>query len=228
MTLCWMEFLSQSRFWIMEHGAQASSLAFSGSKIESAMDDHKGWHSRGYLPHLDAGDVTQFITFRLGDSVPQEVLDEWEYLKNKGPDGILERYEKIESYLDCGSGSCILGDFRCSQIVHDAIRFLHGKRYELISWVIMPNHVHLLARFDQGHSLSKAMHSLKSYTSNELGKIYPEIRPIWQAESFDRYIRGEDHYERTIRYIRDNPVKANLCKMAESYPWGSEYYQPNE
>ena len=29
--------------------------------------DHKGWHSRGYLPHFDSQDVVQFVTFRLAD-----------------------------------------------------------------------------------------------------------------------------------------------------------------
>jgi putative transposase len=36
--------------------------------------DHKGWHSRGYLPHFDSQDVVQFVTFRLADSLPKEAL----------------------------------------------------------------------------------------------------------------------------------------------------------
>jgi hypothetical protein len=36
-----------------------------------------GWHSRGYLPHFDGGEVPQFITFRLADSMPQILLDRW-------------------------------------------------------------------------------------------------------------------------------------------------------
>ena len=34
--------------------------------------DHKGWHSRGYLPHFDSQDVVQFVTFRLADSLPED------------------------------------------------------------------------------------------------------------------------------------------------------------
>jgi hypothetical protein len=30
-----------------------------------------GWHSRGYLPHFDAAEITQNVTFRLADSLPQ-------------------------------------------------------------------------------------------------------------------------------------------------------------
>jgi REP-associated tyrosine transposase len=36
--------------------------------------DHKGWHSRGYLPHFDSQDVVQFVTSRLADSLPQEAV----------------------------------------------------------------------------------------------------------------------------------------------------------
>ena len=30
----------------------------------------KGWHERGYLPHFDAPNVTQFVTFLLRDAFP--------------------------------------------------------------------------------------------------------------------------------------------------------------
>jgi putative transposase len=195
------------------------------STIERSMDEHLGWFSRGYLPHLDAGEITQFITFRLADSLPQSVLDELEYLKKSGSSTDLERYEKLEAFLDKGHGSCILRQGGSAKIVQEALLFLHGKRYELIAWVVMPNHVHFLARFGQGQSLSKALHSLKSFTANKLGKIHPDLRPIWQSESFDRYIRSEEHFARTIRYIHENPVKSNLCKMPESFRWSSAYVQ---
>ena len=36
---------------------------------------HKGWHSRGYLPHFDSADTIQFVTFRLFDSLPRAVAE---------------------------------------------------------------------------------------------------------------------------------------------------------
>ena len=36
----------------------------------------KGWYSRGYLPHFDAGQILQSITFRLADALPQDKLDQ--------------------------------------------------------------------------------------------------------------------------------------------------------
>ena len=38
---------------------------------------HRGWHSRGYLPHLDVPGLIQSITIRLCDSIPVAVLDAW-------------------------------------------------------------------------------------------------------------------------------------------------------
>jgi len=29
------------------------------------LPSYLGWHSRGYLPHFDGGELAQFITFRL-------------------------------------------------------------------------------------------------------------------------------------------------------------------
>ena len=185
------------------------------------MDENKVWHNRGYLPHFDGGNVTQFITFRLGDSLPQEALIELERLKENGPDGIIERQNRIEHYLDQGVGSCILREPECATIVQNALKFLDGKRYELRAWAVMPNHVHVLAHFCEGQLLWKAMHSLKSFTSNELGKLHPEVRPIWQEESFDRFIRSDEHYSHVLRYIHENPVKAKICRNPSDYPWSS-------
>ena len=185
------------------------------------MEEHRGWHDRGYIPHFDVGEITQSITFRLGDSLPQERLRELQDLAKAGEEGIVERQNRIEYYLDQGMGSCVLKDPACASIIEDALEYLNGKRFDLIAWVIMPNHVHFLARFGEGQLLSKAMHSLKSFTSNEIGKLYPELRPVWQTESFDRYIRSEEHYWHAVRYIHENPVKAGLSETAEAFPWSS-------
>ena len=69
------------------------------------------------------------------------------------------------------------------------------------------------------------MHSLKSFTSNELGKLHPEVRPIWQEESFDRFIRSEEHLSHVIRYIHENPVKAGICISPDEFRWSSAFVE---
>ena len=38
---------------------------------------HKTWHDRGYLPHFDEAGTVQFLTFRLVDAVPAEIVAAW-------------------------------------------------------------------------------------------------------------------------------------------------------
>jgi REP element-mobilizing transposase RayT len=188
------------------------------------VDEHKGWYRGRNLPHFDAGGYTQDITFRLADSLPKEALSRLEdSLTEYGVAKDIERTQRIHELLDQGCGSCILRESDCADLVANAIKFLDGDRYDLKAWVVMPNHVHLLAHFSEGKSMAKAMHSLKSYTAHELRKLHPEIFPIWQTEGFDRYIRNEAHLLRKIEYIHQNPVVAKLCSAPEDYRWSSAF-----
>ncbi len=36
----------------------------------------KGWHSRGYLPHLDVPGLLQSVTFHLADSLPRQAVEQ--------------------------------------------------------------------------------------------------------------------------------------------------------
>ena len=66
----------------------------------------RGWHQRGFLPHFDAPDVTQFVTFQLHDSFPVTRGAEFEAIL-KEPDDSAKR-RKLEAWLDRGHGECWL------------------------------------------------------------------------------------------------------------------------
>jgi len=40
---------------------------------------------------------------------------------------------------------------------------------------------------------------------------------MWQDENYDRIIRDEDEFIKTIKYIRQNPVKRGLSKDPDKY-----------
>lgn len=185
------------------------------------MDENRGWFTRN-LPHFDGGNLTQSFTFRLSDSLPQSYLDTLsEELKLCKGNIHWERQKQIERYLDLGAGSCILQEPACAEIVQNSLLFLDGKKFDLRAWVVMPNHVHFLAYFHEGQTISSALHSLKSFTAHKLIALHPELQSIWMHESFDRYIRNEEHYWNEVRYQHENPVKAGLCKVPEEYRWSS-------
>lgn len=57
-----------------------------------------------------------------------------------------EQRLKLEQYLDRGHGGCFLRDPRVAALMEDAMLFHHRQRFELLAWVVMPNHVHALLR----------------------------------------------------------------------------------
>ncbi|MDO6682418.1 transposase [Oceanobacter sp. 5_MG-2023] len=196
--------------WLSVPGSAASSR-------QEAMSNHtqKGIHSRGYLPHIDGAEF-QVITYRLNDALPKAVIDRLRDL----PD--TQRRQHTEQAMDAGYGHCWLAIPEVAALVVENWFYFHGTRYQLIAWVVMPNHVHLLIRVLNGESLSRIVHSWKSYTGKKISALLTGSPPsIWQPDYWDRYIRNEAHFQRAIEYIHQNPVKAGLVKNAEDWRWSS-------
>jgi REP element-mobilizing transposase RayT len=186
---------------------------------ERGSQAHKGWYSRGYLPHFDQPNLVQGITYRLHDSMPMERRAEWEALLNVR-DAAVQR-ERVEAYLNAGYGSCLLREARIAEIVQGNLLHFDGQRYHLLAWVIMPNHVHVLIQAKEGYSLPNIVHSWKSYTAKRANQLLGRTGPFWHREYFDRYIRNEQHLERAVLYVHANPVKAGLVERAEEWLFSS-------
>ena len=185
--------------------------------------EHKGWYSRGYLPHCDEPGRIQVITYRLADSVPKEVIDKLDQDLSQGNES--ERRKRIEEYLDSGYGKCYLADERIAEIVQENLLRFDGDRYRLLAWVIMPNHIHNIVEILEGFTLEKVIHTWKSYTANAVNKVLGRQGAFWQPDYFDRFIRDDKHLERAVYYVEFNPVKAGLVENAEDWPFGSAWFR---
>ena len=182
----------------------------------------RGWHSRGYLPHFDAPGVWQMINYRLADSMPAHQRQEWESLLNIEDD--LQRFAKIEDYLDRGLGECELRDPRAASIVEENWLHLDGQQYRLIAWVVMPNHAHLLVEIWQT-PLAELVKNWKGYSARRINELLGRDGELWQEDYWDRYIRDETHYRKVVHYIENNPVKAGLVKSPEQWKWSSARFR---
>ena len=209
-----------------------------------------GWHERGYLPHYDRPGLTQFVTLRLADSMPESRRGEWEHLLrvfrlNEGDErsrnprsdaprsgaqsialrerreaALREQRKRLEDYLDRGYGQCHLRDSRIATHVERAILFHHAQRFSILAWAVMPNHLHVLVEIWQT-PLSKVLQNWKSITAVEANKSLDRQGTFWQPEYWDRFMRDEEQVRRAIRYIENNPVKARLCRAPQDWPFSS-------
>jgi putative transposase len=177
------------------------------------------WHSRGYLPHYDEPGLFQMLTFRLHDALPAHKMAELNRGANRLTPGQVRG--ALEGYLDAGCGACYLRDPRIAAIAQQTLLHFDEERYNLLAWVVMPNHMHVLAQLRRAYPLSKVLQSWKGYIANQSNKVLGRHGTFWQHEYYDRYIRNADHYRNAIAYIEGNPVKARLVDAPEKWPYSS-------
>ncbi|MCM1152826.1 MAG: transposase [Muribaculum sp.] len=169
------------------------------------------------LPHWTQEGKIYFVTFRLGDSLPQSKLEQLRAEKDKWmsehPQPLTQELQleyhklfsqRIDKWLDANYGSCILRNSNVVDIVERAILFYDGTRCSVHGYVVMSNHVHLMIEPYEGKKLSVIMHSIKSFVAHEINKITGHNGKVWAEESYDRIIRDAQHYENVKNYIGKN------------------------
>jgi putative transposase len=183
--------------------------------------DTEAWGNR--LPHWQQAGATYFLTFRQYDSLPKQFEDRWLeerriwLINNPEPWSrpVEQEYHslftwRIEKMLDKNHGTCILRDPGCRQIVENCLMFREGVEYRQYSWVIMPNHVHLLVSIYPAFTLSWELNAWKGVTSHRLNKRLGREGTFWQGNYRDTIVRDLKHFGNCVRYIRNNPGKAGL------------------
>lgn len=197
---------------------------------------------RRHLPHIQPEGATFFVTSRLEGSLPVEVFERLnqereEIVRNLGTiRDKKERHERTHSEFQqlfrkwddaldvCNTNVKYLSNPYVAALVSESLHYRDGKVYDLISFCIMPNHLHIVftplkESTDHYYSLSKIMHSLKRHTAKEANLILGREGAFWQHESYDHIVRDEAELERTIKYVLHNPVKANLVKEQKDWKW---------
>ena len=214
--------------------------------------------TRRSLPHWFVPGAAHFVTFRLAGTLPREVIDSLqqrkdELLKQAPPADCTtaqfrERAHKqlfvaYDNFLDTDRKVHWLSDARLAALVRTALYHWHGRKYNLLAYCVMPNHVHVLllpldmppvlSRTDElpvvgecsdRHSpLASIMHSLKGYTAHRANRLLRRSGAFWQHESYDHWVRDEEELERIVQYINGNPVRAGLVSQPHDWHWCSAH-----
>ncbi|MHB1050210.1 MAG: transposase [Bacteroidota bacterium] len=195
---------------------------------------------RRHLPHLQQEIATYFITTRLSNSLPRDVVNqiksEYEldaqslgrHRNAVSTDEIIQRrdayFKKFDQLLDSSSfGDQWLKRSDIAQIVADSLHHYDGRLYDLICFSIMPNHIHLIIDHNlriSKTSLEMILQSIKKFTARKANSTLGRSgTSFWQSESYDHIIRTDQELENMIRYVIYNPVSAALCKEWTEWRW---------
>jgi putative transposase len=184
-------------------------------------------------PHWSQAGSVVFITFRTQDSIPREVIERWdlqrqEWIRQRGYLGhhwttlveTLAEKERAEfqktfnrcreEFLDGCHGRCLLRQPELAKIVADSLLHFDRQRYRMGDFIVMPNHVHLLAVFRSAEALKEQCDSWLHYTAFRINQRTGEKGKFWQQEPFDHLVRSPEQYDYLRHYIADNPHKAGL------------------
>ena len=183
--------------------------------------------STQHLPHwAQAGTIT-FITMRLGDSIPREVIQRWdrergEFLRRHNVDCrgdwkaarlLLDEKTRVafdqqfsrarETELDGCLGNCELRNPIASRVVADSLLRFDDDRYVMGDFVIMPNHVHCLVAFRDEQRLRKQCGEWMRFTARKINRLTERTGELWYEEPFDHLVRSETQ----LTYLRGFKTK---------------------
>ena len=110
-------------------------------------------------------------------------------------------------------------DYRC---------YLHWlldatKKYDcrIYAYVLMTNHVHLLASAHRPYDLSRMMQHLGRRFVRHVNHVYRRSGTLWEGRFKTSLVDTEIYFLRCCRYIECNPVRAQMVTAPADYPWSS-------
>ena len=161
----------------------------------------EGYHKRK-LPHIQCEGMLNFITFRTYDSID-------EYIKRLSLSDINNKQKQyqIDQYLDNSQNGAYLHKEQI-KIIKGILFEYDNVYYELYSFAIMPNHIHLLLL--PKIKLSDILKQIKGKSAILLNNSLDKKGTFWAREYYDKVIRDENHLNIVMEYILNNPIKVNL------------------
>ncbi len=101
-------------------------------------------------------------------------------------------------------------------LLEDAIFYHRAQRWVLHLFLLMPDHLHLIAGFPLDENMSDIIRDWKRLTARRAGVD-------WQRNYFDHRVRPDEGLQQKTDYIRQNPVRAGLVSTPEAWPHFVDY-----
>ena len=92
----------------------------------------------------------------------------------------------------------------------------------VLAWVLMPDHWHGVIELGADAPLSRVIQNFKSLSARHVQRVLGAAGPFWQSAFHDRALRDEAEWIAATCYVRENPVRAGLCRVAADYPYAGD------
>ena len=141
----------------------------------------------------------------------------------------LERHQQAGDLhfvtFSCYHRLAYLGTPAARDLFEEALQKVHLRyRFQVVGYVVMPEHVHLLLSEPGKDLLAVGLQALKLAVSKRSTQ-----RPFWQRRYYDFNVFTEEKRTEKLYYMHANPVKRGLVDKPEDSPWSScRYYQTGE
>jgi putative transposase len=105
------------------------------------------------------------------------------------------------------------------EIIIGSLEWLDSQnKIDLIAYVIMPDHIHVLFVLNEGQDLAKVMMRFAGFTGKQISAKLHLAGGVWQSGYYDRALR-EDELEIAYKYIYENPLKAGYGENVSDWKW---------
>lgn len=115
--------------------------------------------------------------------------------------------------------------FRCEQDFRSYLAALRETsrhyRVSIYAFVLMTNHVHMLAVPARENAVSSMMQQLGRKYVSYFNKLHVRTGTLWEGRFRSSVIGSERYLFACYRYIELNPVRAGLARSAREYNWSS-------
>jgi putative transposase len=115
--------------------------------------------------------------------------------------------------------------FFADEDYHCYLHWLHKSAADwhcaIHAYVLMTNHVHLLATAEKPDGIAKLMQAIGRRYVQYINRSYRRTGSLWEGRFKSSVVQAEDYLLTCMRYIELNPVRANMAKDPAQYRWSS-------
>lgn len=118
-------------------------------------------------------------------------------------------------------GPCFLSDGDRYRYLDEITVLARTHAVSVHAYVLMTNHVHLLATPSEADSLSTLMRFLGLRYVSYFNRMHGRTGSVWEGRPFICLVEADSYLLTCHRYIEQNPVRAGMVTRPDEYRWSS-------